>query len=222
MKATESDKVQHYFDRAAASFDALYAEESAGPVMRFVNRTWRRDIYERFLLTLEHVRRNALVSVLDVGCGSGRYARALVELGVRHVTGVDVAPGMIDLAKRQVADLVAAGASVELVVSDFDGFRTDRKFDAVIAMGFFDYVADPVPVLRKMRERATHSVVASFPSISWYRTPIRKVRYALKRCPVHFYTPEDIRLLSLAAGFKQQETVKIEGAGMDLFSVFLV
>jgi len=222
MKSTETDQVQRYFDRAAVAFDALYAEDTSGPVMRFVNRTWRRDIYERFLLTLEHVRQNDLKSVLDVGCGSGRYARALVELGVQHVTGVDVAPGMVDLARRQVADLVAAGASVDLVVSDFASFRTDRRFDAVLAMGFFDYIADPVPVLARMRELATHSVLVSFPSVSWYRTPIRKARYAIKHCPVHFYTPEDIRLLSLEAGFHRQETVKIEGAGMDYFTAFHV
>ena len=222
MNDTDTDKVSRYFDRTAATFDALYAEEASGPIMRFVNGTWRRDIYQRFLLTLEHVRRHDVKSVLDVGCGSGRYARALIESGVEHVTGVDVAPRMVDLARRQVADLVAAGASVNLVVSDFDGFKIDRRFDAVVAMGFFDYVADPVPVLQRMRELATGWVIVSFPSVSWYRTPIRKVRYAFKKCPVHFYTTDDIRRLSLAAGFKSQETVKIDGAGMDYFVAFRI
>jgi hypothetical protein len=45
----------------------------------------------------------------------------------------------------------------------------------------FDYIEEPEAALRKMKELARHSVVASFPSRSVYRTPLRKVRYAIKR-----------------------------------------
>ena len=92
-------------------------------------------------------------------------------------------------------------------------FQVSESFDVVIAMGFFDYVQSPVPVLQRMAGFARHSVIASFPSISWYRTPIRKVRYFFKRCPVYFYRSSEIDFLGKAAGFARTEIVKIEGAG---------
>lgn len=216
---SDLDRVRKYFDSAATAFDSLYSESRMNPVERWMNRTFRRDISERFLLTLEHVRRHHAESVLDVGCGSGRYAAALLDMGVQHVTGIDVSPEMIALARKAVA---GREGSSEFVVTPFEHYQPDRQFDVVVAMGFFDYVQDPIPVLGRMRALARHSVVASFPSISWYRTPIRKARYMHKKCPVYFYRPEDIRLMSLNAGFTRQETVSIEGAGMDHFTVFFV
>ena len=63
-------------------------------------------------------------------------------------------------------------------------------------------------------------MIASFPSISWYRTPIRKVRYVIKRCPVYFYRREQIEQLGKAAGFAQTDISKIDGAGQDYFATF--
>ena len=44
-----------------------------------MNARYRSDIYERFERTLTHFERYGLTSCLDVGCGSGRYLRALGE-----------------------------------------------------------------------------------------------------------------------------------------------
>jgi len=40
------------------------------------------------------------LSILDVGCGNGYFARALAQRGAR-VTGIDISPRMIEHAKRQ-------------------------------------------------------------------------------------------------------------------------
>lgn len=41
--------------------------------------------------------------LLDVGCGSGYFAREMAQRGAR-VTGIDIAPRMIELAERREAD----------------------------------------------------------------------------------------------------------------------
>jgi SAM-dependent methyltransferase len=218
---TDLARVTDYFTRSAEAFDSLYGEAAQHPLMRWVNARFRSDIYERFARSLAHFQRHGLTSCLDVGCGSGRYARALAETGLTRVLGVDVSPTMVELARQHTAGVAREGQRVDFLVADFGAFETDERFDAVLAMGFFDYVRDPIPVLAKMAGLATHSVVASFPSRHFYRTPIREVRYRIKRCPVYFYDDRHVRALGAAAGFASTRVEKIPGAGMDYFVTFL-
>lgn len=210
-----SQSVRSYFERSAVAFDSLY-DEKATPFWRFINKTFRRDIYERFLLTMEHAQLYRSKSVLDVGCGSGRYEVGLASLGVPEVLGIDFSQDMINLAEAAVG----ASDAYTFRCADFLKADLDRQFDLVVAMGLFDYLADPLAALRKMAELSEHSIIASFPSINWYRTPIRRVRYRIKKCPVYFYRTEDIRKLSAQAGFSKLELTKIRGAGQDYIARF--
>ncbi len=217
---SDAARVEQYFTRSAVLFDSLYDAENAASAVKWLNRTFRRDIYERFRLTLDHVQGHRLQSVLDVGCGSGRYEVGLAGIGVRKIVALDVSPGMIQLARENTGNRSEMQASLEFVQQDFAAFQASGTFDAVLAMGFFDYVQDPLPVLQRMRGFARHSVIASFPSVSWYRTPIRKVRYFAKHCPVYFYRRSHIDRLALSAGFARHEITKIAGAGQDYFVAF--
>jgi len=213
--------ISQYFDQAAESFDFLYQEDKMNPFYSFINRKFRKDIYERFKLSIEHIVRYKIKSVLDVGCGSCRYTSSLVQSGVKRIVNIDVSPEMINLA-RKLTEHIQTGDNLEFVCADFLDFQTEEKFNTIIAMGFFDYVNNPLPVLKKIRELTNHSVIASFPSRSFYRTPIRKVRYYFKKCPVYFYKPEQIASFSKQAGFSRVEITKIKGAGMDYFVTFFV
>jgi 2-polyprenyl-3-methyl-5-hydroxy-6-metoxy-1,4-benzoquinol methylase len=216
---SDSANVRQYFTRAAVSFDSLY-EEKVNFQARFINRRFRRDIYERFLLSIDHVRKFSLKSILDVGCGSGRYAVALAQLGVKRIVGLDISEGMIALARSRVAREWHSDSIFEFVRGDFMQFKSNETFQLVLAMGVFDYVRDPLPVLQRMGSLATHTVIASFPSISWYRTPIPKIRYLFKRCPVYFYQRSEIEAFGEMLGFAQTDVHKIEGAGQDYFVAF--
>jgi SAM-dependent methyltransferase len=143
----------------------------------------------------------------------------MAGLGVEKIVGLDVSPGMIQLA-RELTGKTETPTKLEFVEQDFAAFQSRDRFDAVLAMGFFDYVESPAPVLKRMRTFAQHSVIASFPSLSWYRTPIRKVRYVIKRCPVYFYRRREIERLALETGFARHQITKIPGAGQDYFVAF--
>ena len=217
---SERDKVRQHFISSAEAFDSLYTESRMSPLMRFLNRRFRHDIYDRFMLSMDHVRRYKLETALDVGCGSGRYEPGLAELGVRRIVGIDFSPRMLDLARQNTGHIQGAKEIFEFVCSDFMEFQTQETFEVVIAMGVFDYVKDPIPFLEKMKTLCKHSVIASFPSFSIYRTPIRKFRYYFKRCPVYAYDGTKIHSFSSEVGFAKDEQVKINGAGMDYFVAF--
>ena len=49
----------------------------------------------RFEYALKAVGEDLPRSVLDVGCGSGRYTVAFAKMGVEKVIGIDMAVGML-------------------------------------------------------------------------------------------------------------------------------
>ncbi|KGN37858.1 methyltransferase [Knoellia subterranea KCTC 19937] len=55
--------------------------------------------------------------VLDAGCGAGRVSRYVADRGC-HVTGVDLSPGMIEMARRDHPDLSFEVASLDALPFD--------------------------------------------------------------------------------------------------------
>ena len=72
--------------------------------------------------------------LLELGCGTGRYVNAFAEVASR-VTGLDVSPRMIDVAKN------ASRADVDWVVGSGRELPfNDETFDVVVAIDSFPYV----------------------------------------------------------------------------------
>ena len=84
--------------------------------------------------------------VLDVGCGPGRHARALAELGL-EVVGVDISPRFVELAAEGAPD----GATFR--VGDARALPFEAEFDAVVSLcqgGFGLVQGDDASVLEGM------------------------------------------------------------------------
>ena len=54
----------------------------------------------------------------------------------------------------------------EFIVSDYMEHEFDKKFDAIAVLGFFDYVSDPVTVLKKLIHDANKEIYISIPNES--------------------------------------------------------
>ena len=72
-----------------------------------------------------------------------------------------------------------------------------------IGMGLFDYICDPLPVLKQLKKVTTSRVIVSFPRLWSWRAPVRKVRLYLKGCDVYFYTKNRVTELMEEAGFER-------------------
>jgi len=202
--------VESYFQQRAAKFDALYDE--ARGWRGWLNRWLRRALFERVRLTVEAFAGLHDFSVLDVGCGSGRNSAVFAQAGARRVVGIDFSDSMIALA-REFARRHGVEDRCQFILGDFLAQAFAEKFDAVVALGVFDYIGDPPAMLRKMMELSSRRVIASFPARSPVRAPLRRLRYALRGCPVYFYTPRGLEEICRRAGLADYRLLPCTSAG---------
>jgi ubiquinone/menaquinone biosynthesis C-methylase UbiE len=202
--------VKTYFERTADNFDALY-ENRHNWSYRF-NQVFRKALFQRIERTTKAFEGMEDFSVLDVGCGSGRNSALFAELGARRVVGIDFSAHMLDLAREYTRSNNVADRC-EFIQADFLEYPFQETFDVAVALGVFDYVADPVPVLKRMAELANEKVVASFPGVSAVRSLLRKIRYALRGCPVYFYTGTKLRQICHEAGLGNFRIEKLASSG---------
>ena len=80
------------------------------------------------------------VDILDLACGYGRHTNRLAARGQR-MTGVDLEPGFLELAKKQAVDL---GVEVNYQKADMRSIGFDSAFDVVLLLfTAFGYFEDP-------------------------------------------------------------------------------
>jgi 2-polyprenyl-3-methyl-5-hydroxy-6-metoxy-1,4-benzoquinol methylase len=189
--------VRRHFERDAQRFDAIYSDRK--PLLQRIVDRQRRVVVERFNLIQNLAPLPGRWTALDVGCGPGRYAIALAKNGAARVLGVDVASAMIELARRE-ATIAGAADVCEFVLSSFADFRTDERFDVVVATGYFDYLEAPARDVEKMVRACRGRVFASFPKRFDWRVPVRKARFALAGGYVRFYDEHEVRRLFATVG----------------------
>ncbi len=201
-------QVKNHFDADATRFDAIYEDRNKGPFARWVDRTWRGVVRRRLDLTVNALEPLEGKTVLDVGCGSGRFCVAYAEHGAR-VVGVDFAPRMIELAKALAAER-GLSSRCEFRTGPFPEAVSESRFDATTALGFFDYVADPVPIIARMRALTGQTIVMSFPKAREWRVPLRRFRFWLNGCPLFLYTEERVRDILARAGLTNFDWVALD------------
>ena len=208
-------KVGSYFDKASVTFDTFY-DNKRSVFMQWVDKRFRSDVFERYYRTFEILQPFSGKTVIDIGCGSGPYVVEAIKLGSKRVVGFDLSQGMLDLASER-AQKAGVRDKCEFLLGAFPQDVPDELFDYSITMGVMDYISDPRSFLTELAKHVKDKSVLSFPCYHWYRTPIRKFRYWLKKCPVYFYRAEDIERMAKAAGYSEVKIDKMPGAGQDYF-----
>ena len=208
-------KVGTYFDRASVTFDTFY-DHKRSAFMQWVDKKFRSDVFNRYYRTFETLYPLENKTVLDIGCGSGPYVVEAAKRGAERIVGLDMAESMLDLARQRV-DAAGVANKCEFISGTFPKSLPVETFDYSITMGVMDYIADPLQFLTALAKVVQGRCVLSFPSVHWFRTPLRKWRYRLKQCPVYFYKPADIEKMGRAVGFSKVHICKMPGAGQDYF-----
>lgn len=204
------EKVRDHFDDDAERFDAIYQKEK-GFVGRFIDDFWRGVVQKRLEVNVEKLRPFEGKKILDVGCGSGRFCLEYAKEGAAKVVGVDFAKLMIDIAEelakeQNVADICEfrVGTFPEIVDS------SEYPFDASTANGFFDYIAEPVPIIEAMRKLTKGKMIMSFPKAIEWRVPIRRARFWMKGTPLFLYKEKQLKEILEQAGVTNYEWINLD------------
>ncbi|UCE64976.1 MAG: class I SAM-dependent methyltransferase [Candidatus Zixiibacteriota bacterium] len=207
MKDKRNPGAIDYFNRKIRAFDDIYRDDKKG-LLSILNRVIRASVRIRFDLAFDILGDLTGRSVLDIGCGSGRYMFKALERNAGYVVGIDAAAGALEQAQK-MAEGFNLKDRLKFVESDFMDFSSDRKFDVIFAVGYFDYIFNPLDHLRKMIDLSDGLLFASFPKMWSVFTVTRKMRLALNRCPVRFYTKPRIErfLRELGVGDYELRTV---------------
>ena len=128
--------------KARAAYHAA-ADTYDHPALSFWERFGRETVARLRLRPDEHV--------LDVCCGSGASAIPAAEAVGRNgrVVGIDLAPGLIELARRKAN--IAGLAHAEFLEGDFEQLaEPEAAFDAVVCVFGIFFLPDMPAALRRL------------------------------------------------------------------------
>jgi 2-polyprenyl-3-methyl-5-hydroxy-6-metoxy-1,4-benzoquinol methylase len=182
-----SDAVRRYFDRTSREFDSIH-ERSPLSVGGLVDRVFRAGMREREEYVLRSLEPTG--TLLDVGCGGGKYAVEMARRGMSAV-GIDFAESMVAIA-RERARQAGVEPRCRFVAGDVFVLDLDPA-DAVLAIGVFDYVDEPTRMLARLRELTRRELIASFPRAGTWQGVLRRAWLRTKDCPVRYYSAPELR-----------------------------
>jgi SAM-dependent methyltransferase len=102
--------------------------------------------------------------ILDVGCGAGRHAMYLQDLGY-EVTGMDIAPGALEVCKKRGVQDVVMGS-----VFEFPSFK--KKFESILLFGHNISLGGSQDGLRSVLKELSDITSASGVVIGNFASPI--------------------------------------------------
>lgn len=122
--------------------------------------------------TIAHL--NSTDKVLEIGCGTGTTALKLAP-HVAHITGTDIAHGMISIAKERQSDQNIKNATFE--TKSATDIPKDNQFDAIVAMNMLHLVSDLPATLRAIHSALNHDGVFISKTVCY---PQKKGRLSFK------------------------------------------
>ena len=159
------DPTKLYFERRARSLDRRYARPA----------TPREASPSTGASSPPEVVGGSRADVLDVGCGPGPRRQWPCSPRVRGTTSASTSRReMLDLARRRLDDdHGAARRRLPRLASP--------AASIVLALGLFDYLADPARAAAWLRERCSSTLVASFTRRDRVEGAVRHLHYSRAR-----------------------------------------
>jgi 2-polyprenyl-6-hydroxyphenyl methylase/3-demethylubiquinone-9 3-methyltransferase len=173
---------------------------------------WLRDLMTRRFRASRRSMELPLegLAILDIGCGAGLLSEPLARLGAA-VTGLDPAPGNIEVARRHA---VETGAEVTYRAATLEQLAGEgARFDVVLAMEVVEHVRDMPRFVRTacglVRPGGLFVASTLNRTLKSFALAIVGAEYVLRWLPrgthrwEQFVTPEELGGAFRAAGLRE-------------------
>lgn len=120
----KKEQVKKMFDNISGDYDGLNRVISFGFDLK-----WRKKVVNTVL-------KNGAQKVLDIATGTGDLAIQMADKGVPMVTGLDLSPGMLEVAREKISRK-GLGNKIDMICGDSEDLPFENEvFDAVtVAFG---------------------------------------------------------------------------------------
>lgn len=144
------------------------------------------------------------ISILDVGCATGRLLKSLAFAGIRNLSGTDIAPKILNVVAKKISH---SDINLELKVADAEQNLPwkDEVFDVVTMTGVLHHFYYPTLVLaeiyRVLKKEGVFIIIEP-----WFPWPLRiPINLYLKVFPregdCHYYNVPDVKILLNESNF---------------------
>lgn len=132
---------QEFFQGYSAEWNQLYEGTSYDSYGKRFRAKYAMDFVDKYISSGKRV--------LDIGCGTGWVSCALARKGY-EVTGVDFSERMLEFANKN-AHQMGVDSQCTFLLGEIDKLKIkENQFDAIIALGYLEYILDPQPVVSEM------------------------------------------------------------------------
>lgn len=131
-----------------------------------------QDAEHMLALIEQTIGKDTTARVLDLGCGSGRHSISLAKRGYEHITGIDLSPTLLEVAKQTANEL---GLAVRFEQCDMQHIPADWRFNIVInlftSFGYFETDEENAEVISGISNvlEPGGSLVMDFFNSTWLR-----------------------------------------------------
>ncbi|HLH14525.1 MAG TPA: class I SAM-dependent methyltransferase [Solirubrobacteraceae bacterium] len=129
--------------------------------------------------------------ILDAGCGSGRNMVDLARYG--QVTGIELSPASVELARERAVGEVVSGSILELPFAD-------DSFELAVTLDVIEHLQDDLAALRELRRAVGPggTLLVTVPAYRWLWSGHDVINHHHRR-----YTRRSLREVAERAGWRQ-------------------
>lgn len=188
-----------YWDGRAERYSRIYKGSKRG-LEKLTDNLLRWHFRTRLEVTFHYLKDVKGKSMLDVGCGPGVYLTEALKRGAARVMGIDISSAMLKCASDSLSREFSKDERWQLVKQNIIEFKTDGKFDVVLAIGVVEYLDPPETCMKVLARLSGTILVCSFPArFSWYN----QLRNLSGRSPrIRLYSEHRIKSLAEQASLR--------------------